>query len=124
MNSVLLSPEIALSDKFKEKVLKDQAFQQHLVLIAIDEVQVVSEWGQNWRGSYSKLALLRDLIDRPVPWLGCSVTLDPVMLAEVRELCGFDPLVRIQRSSINQPDIALVIRFTQHAVDSFRDLAP
>jgi len=44
------------------------------------------------------------------------------MLAEVRELCGFDPLVRIQRTSINRPDIALEIRFTQYAVDSFRDL--
>ncbi len=122
INSVLLSPEIALSHRFKNKVLQDQAFQQHLVLVAIDEVHVISEWGQHWRDSYSQLALLRDLIDRPVPWLGCSATLDPVMLAEVRELCGFDPLVRIQRTSINRPDIALEIRFTQHAVDSFRDL--
>ena len=122
ISSVLLSPEIALSEKFKKKVLQDQAFQQHLVLVAIDEVHVVSEWGQHWRGSYSQLALLRDLIDRPVPWLGCSATLDPVMLSEVRELCGFNPLVRVQRTSINRPDIALEIRFTQHAVDSFRDL--
>jgi len=45
-NSVLLSPEIALSNKFK-KILQDQNFQQHLVLVAIDEVHVVSEWGQH-----------------------------------------------------------------------------
>ncbi len=44
------------------------------------------------------------------------------MLTEVRDLCGFDSLVRIQRTSINRPDIVLEIRFTQHAVDSFRDL--
>jgi len=41
-NPVFLSAEIALSDKFK-KVLQDQDFQQHLVLVAIDEVHVVSE---------------------------------------------------------------------------------
>lgn len=117
-----MSPEIALSDKFKRKVLQDQVFQQHLVLIAIDEVHVVSEWGQHWRGSYSRLALLRDLIDRPVPWLGCSATLDPVMLTEIQELCGFDPLVRIQRTSIDRPDIKLAIRCTQHSVDTFGDL--
>ncbi|KAL8663963.1 MAG: hypothetical protein Q9168_007997 [Polycauliona sp. 1 TL-2023] len=85
-------------------------------------MHVVSEWGQHWRGSYSQLALLRDLIDRPVPWLGCSATLDTVMLAEVRELCGFDPIARIQRTSIDRPDIKLAIRCTQHSVDTFGDL--
>src|SRR3954449_1003515 len=74
---VLLSPEIALSERFKTKVLYDQAFRDHLVLVAIDELHVVSEWGQHWRNSYSRLTMLRDIIDRPVPWLGCSATLDP-----------------------------------------------
>ncbi len=120
-NPVFLSAEIALSDKFK-KVLQDQDFQQHLVLVAIDEVHVVSEWGQHWRGSYSRLALLRDLIDRSVPWLGCSATLDSVILTEIQELCGFDPITRIQRTSIDRPDIRLGIRCTQHSVDTFGDL--
>lgn len=44
------------------------------------------------------------------------------MLTEVRDLCGFNSLVRIQRTSINRSDIALEIRVTQYAVDSFRDL--
>ena len=88
---MLLSPEIALSDNFKAKVLQDQAFQQRLVLVAIDEAHVVSEWGQHWRKSYSQVGLLRDLIDKSVPWLSCSATLDPVMLAEVIDLCRFNP---------------------------------
>jgi len=67
---VLLSPEIALSERFKTKVLYDQAFRDHLVLVAIDELHVVSDWGQHWRSSYGRLALLRDLIDRTVPWFG------------------------------------------------------
>jgi superfamily II DNA helicase RecQ len=66
-NPVLLSPEIVLSERFKTKVLYDQAFRDHLVLVAIDELHVVSDWGQHWRNSYSRLTLLRDLIDRPVP---------------------------------------------------------
>src|SRR5438477_11246593 len=77
---VLLSPEIALSERFRTKVLYDQAFRDHLVLVAIDELHVVRDWGKHWRSSYSRLALLRDLIDRPVPWLGCSATLDRVTL--------------------------------------------
>jgi superfamily II DNA helicase RecQ len=122
MNLVLLSPEIALSERFKTKVLYDQAFRDHLVLVAIDELHVVSEWGQRWRSSYSQLALLRDVIDRRVPWLGCSATLDPVTLPEVRDLCGFDSSVRIQRTSIDRPDIMFTIRTMQHPINSFRDL--
>ena len=102
---MLLSPEITLSDNFKAKVLQDQAFQQRLVLVAIDKAHVISEWGQHWRKSYSQVGLLRDLIDKSVPWLSCSATLDPVMLAEAIDLCGFDPDVRIQRSSIDRPNI-------------------
>jgi superfamily II DNA helicase RecQ len=57
-----------------------------------------------------------------VPWLGCSATLDPFTLAEVRDLCGFDPSVRIQRTSIDRPDIRFAIQPIQHAINSLRDL--
>src|SRR5436190_10600006 len=122
MKLVLLSPEIALSERFKMKILYDQAFRDHLVLVAIDELHVVSEWGQHWRNSYSQLALLRDQIGKHVPWLGCSATLDPVTLAEVRDLSGFDPSVRIQRTSIDRPDVTFAIQAIQHTMNSFRDL--
>jgi superfamily II DNA helicase RecQ len=119
---VLLSPEIALSSRFKTKVLYDQAFRDHLVLVAIDELHVVSEWGRHWRNSYSQLSLLRDQIGKSVPWLGCSATLDPVTLAEVRDLSGFDPSVRIQRTSVDRPDITFEIRTITHPINGYRDL--
>ncbi len=119
---VLLSPEIALSERFKMKVLYDQTFQDRLVLVAIDEVHIVSEWGLRWRSSYGGLALLRSLVSRSVPWLGCSATLDPVTLAEVRDLCGFHPSIHIQRISIDRPDITFEIQAIQHPLHSFRDL--
>jgi superfamily II DNA helicase RecQ len=122
MNLVLLSPEIALSDRFKTEVLYNQAFRDHFVLVAIDELHVVSEWGQRWRNSYNRLALLRDQIGNHVPWLGCSATLDPVTLAEVRDLCGFDKAVHIQRTSIDRPDITFEIWAMQHSLSSYRDL--
>ena len=64
---MLLGPEIALSDRFKTEVLYDQAFQNHLVLVVLDELHVVSQWGLLWRASYSQLAILRGIIDRSVP---------------------------------------------------------
>ena len=122
MTPVLLGPEIALSERFKTKVLYDQTFRDHLVLVVIDEIHVVSDWSQYWRSSYSRLALLRDLIDTPVPWLGCSTILDPVTLAEVRDLSGFDPSIRIQHISIDRPDITFAIQPIRYPMNSFRDL--
>jgi len=119
---VLLGPEIALSQRFKTEVLYDQAFQDHIVLVVLDELHVVSQWGLRWRASYSQLAILRGIIDRSVPWLGCSATLDPVTLAEVRDLSGFNPSVHIQRTSIDRPDITFAIQAIQHTMNSFRDL--
>ena len=57
-----------------------------------------------------------------MPWLSCSATLDPVMLAEVIDLCRFNPDVRIQRSPVDRPDITFKIRSIQHPTSSFRDL--
>ena len=45
-----------------------------------------------------------------------------MILTEIQELCGFDPITRIQRTSIDRPDIRLGIRCTQHSVDTFGDL--
>ena len=57
-----------------------------------------------------------------MPWLGCSATLDPATLAEVRDLSGFDPSIRIQRTSIDRPNIMFAIRPMQHPINSFHDL--
>ena len=113
---MLLSPEIALLDNFKVKVLQDQAFQQRLVLVIIDEAHVISEWGQHWRKLYSQVGLLRDLIDKSVPWLSCSATLNPVILAEVIDLCRFNPDFHIQYSLIDQPNITSKIRSIQYPI--------
>lgn len=43
---VLLSPEIALSKKFKKIVLDHPSFTDRLFLLAIDEIYLVDQWGQ------------------------------------------------------------------------------
>lgn len=90
--------------------------------MAIDELHVVEQWGEAWRATYSKLVMLRSRIDSKIPWFGTSATLEPDVLESVKRLAGFDSDVRIQRTSIDRPDIAFRIRVIQHTVSSFRDL--
>jgi hypothetical protein len=120
-NLVFLGPEIALSAAFR-KVLQDDNFQSQLVLVAIDELHVVEDWGADWRTSYSSLSDLRGLIRRDVPWFGTSATLDPATLEKIKISAGFASDVKVLRTLIDRPDIALHIRPIAHPINSFRDL--
>ena len=71
------------------------------MLVAIDELHVVSEWGTSWRPAYSKLSILRNQINLDVPWFGTSATLDPEMLITVKELVGFNSSTVTQKTSVN-----------------------
>ncbi|KAI9780356.1 MAG: hypothetical protein M1839_006779 [Geoglossum umbratile] len=82
-NHVLTSPEIALGKKLLP-VLQDSKFQDRLVLVAIDELHVVDQWGTVWQEEYSQLRELRSRVRRGIPWFGTSATLDPVMLESVK----------------------------------------
>ena len=55
-------------------------------------------------------------------WVALRHLILPVTLADVRALCGFDPSVRVQRTSINRHDITFSIRPFQHPMNSYRDL--
>ncbi|KAL6408078.1 DNA helicase, ATP-dependent, RecQ type [Ilyonectria robusta] len=118
---VLVGPEIVLSARFKA-VLNDPTFRSKLVLVAIDEAHVVWEWGESFRKHYSQLVVLRSLISSTVPWLACSATLDPQTLAKVRDLCGFEASVHIQRSSVDRPDIFISLKQIEHPPATFKDL--
>ena len=71
------------------------------MLVAIDELHVVSEWGTSWRPAYSKLSILHNWINLDVPWFGTSAMLDPEMLITVKELVGFNSSTVTQKTSVN-----------------------
>lgn len=62
---VFTSPEIAKSNKDFRLVLQHSNVQQRLVLVAIDEVHLVEDWG-SWRKDYYKLGELRSVVP-PIP---------------------------------------------------------
>jgi len=110
-----------LSEQFR-RVLLDQTFQQRLVLVAIDELHVLEQWGTTWRPTYSRLHILRSRINSIVPWFGTSATLDPDTLKEVKTLAEFDDTTCVQKTSIDRPEIKLTIKPLEYPANSFRDL--
>jgi superfamily II DNA helicase RecQ len=103
---VLLSPELAIGDTFRAIVTHPQ-FRERLGLVAVDEAHLVAHWGRAFRTEYARMHQLRALLGRNVPWFACSATLDPATLETVRQGCAFLPDVKVQRTSINRPELLL-----------------
>ena len=103
---VLLSPELAIGDKFRAVACHPQ-FRERLRLVAIDEAHLVAHWGRAFRTDYARMQQLRALLGKNVPWFACSATLDQATLETVKQGCGFLPDVKIQRTSINRPELVL-----------------
>jgi superfamily II DNA helicase RecQ len=103
---VLLSPELAIGDKF-HAVATHPRFRERLRLVAVDEAHLVAHWGRAFRTEYARMHQLRALLGKKVPWFACSATLDQATLETVKHGCGFLPNVKVQRTSINRPELVL-----------------
>jgi superfamily II DNA helicase RecQ len=103
---ILLSPELAIGDRFRSVAVHPQ-FRERLGLVAVDEAHLVAHWGRTFRTEYARMNQLRALLGKNVPWFACSATLDPDTLVTVKKGCGFLPDVKVQRTSINRPELLL-----------------
>lgn len=103
---VLLSPELAISDKFRPTAT-NPGFQSRLALVVVDEAHLVAQWGKDFRTDYARLHQLRSLFGRDVPWFACSATLDLKTLHVIIEGLGFQKDVEILRTSINRPELLI-----------------
>ena len=92
-----------------------------LALVAIDELHLVSEWGE-FRPQYRLLHLLRARVDLCVPFLGVSATLDFTVLQDVKEAAGFDNDIFVERTSMDRPEIYIEADVLKHDQVSMLDL--
>lgn len=79
-----LSPEKLQSEFIQEKI-------KHLPVsvIAIDEAHCISEWGHDFRPSYLKLTVLKELHPE-VPFIALTATATPLVLNDIIKYLGFE----------------------------------
>lgn len=63
---VLLSPELAISDKFCPSAIHPD-FRDRLALVVVDETHLVAQWGKDFRTDYARLHQLRSLFGKDIP---------------------------------------------------------
>ena len=89
--AILIGPEMCLEhDGFRE-LLKSARFTVNLLAVVVDEAHCISQWGGDFRTTYSRLGDLRTFMPPEVPILATSATLAPAALKEIHRRLHINP---------------------------------
>ena len=119
--AVFTSPEIATSERFNDDILRFPGFSSRVCLLALDELHLVSEW-RNFRPEYYNLGILRTRLPEGISFLGASATLDPAILATVRDRCGFGNGTHVIKTPLDRPEIYIQVSAFERPANSMLDL--
>ena len=108
---LIMGPEIAAG--WFRSIARNPSFKRRVSVVAVDELHLVTLWGSGIRPQYAQLSLLRRRLGGVVPWFGCSATLDQTTLDIARKMTGFQPSCEFFRSSVDRPEIKLIIETIQ-----------
>ncbi|KAF8804137.1 P-loop containing nucleoside triphosphate hydrolase protein [Phlegmacium glaucopus] len=119
---VILSPEMLLSRRFIDGVLRKPEFGSRCLSVFIDEAHCISHWGNSFRKKYASLGIVRAFLPRDTPIVAVSATLTP----RVKD----DLITKLQLGNNHlylnigneRPNIAQVVRAMEHPMNTFRDL--
>ncbi len=100
-----LSPERLQQDLVKERLKK-----MNINLIAIDEAHCISQWGNDFRPSYKKIKILRE-IHPAVPMIALTASATPKVIDDIiKELDLFQP--KIYRQSFFRGNLGYMVYHT------------
>jgi superfamily II DNA helicase RecQ len=120
---VLLSPEMLVSRKFVDEVLRKPAFGPRCLSVFIDEAHCISHWGASFRKAYSSIGIVRAFLPRNTPIVAVTATLTPLVQQDIISKLQFN---RSDYLFVNigndRPNVSQVVRSMEHPANTFRDL--
>ncbi|KAG6906877.1 hypothetical protein DXG01_011523 [Tephrocybe rancida] len=123
--AVTISPEL-LNDQPCRDLLEDPKVAAKVLYFVFDEGHCVSQWGHNFRNEYLYIGNLRYLLGvaTKVPFYVASATLPPHILDNISGILQLRPdATEKVICSNDHPNIHLVVRPMEHAINTYRDLA-
>jgi ATP-dependent DNA helicase RecQ len=81
----------------------------NLNLVAVDEAHCISQWGYDFRPSYLKIALIRDLISDKVPFLALTASATPPVIDDIIKKLEFRGK-NVLRTSFERKNISYLVR--------------
>ncbi|KAF7970092.1 hypothetical protein HWV62_25018 [Athelia sp. TMB] len=121
---VAVSPELLANNGRFDNMWKRKTLTKNIINFVLDEAHVLNEWGQTFRPDYLKITSIRFLLPRQIPFHLASATLSPDLEKDVRKSLHFaEDMTSIFCIDTNWPNVHLVVRRMEHALNSFEDLA-
>ncbi|THH15200.1 hypothetical protein EUX98_g9501 [Antrodiella citrinella] len=120
---VVVSPEQLMKPGGEfEKLFKNPTFASRIVSVIFDEAHCISQWG-TFRPEYKEIERLRYILPKDTLIAVASATFSDKILSDIKHTLHLrkDRLTYITRSN-DRPNVQIVVRKIQHAMDSFRDL--
>ncbi|KAJ7607060.1 P-loop containing nucleoside triphosphate hydrolase protein [Roridomyces roridus] len=119
---ILISPELLLSNRFLDVVMRNSAFTRKILSVVIDEAHVVSHWGSQFRKQYGYLGLIRSFIPRGASIVAMSATLSSRVRQDVLDKLYFGGDYLVIDVGNDRPNVSLVVRAIHQPMNSYRDL--
>jgi superfamily II DNA helicase RecQ len=119
----MLSPEMLLSRRFIDGVLRKTAFGSRCLSVFIDEAHCISHWGASFRKKYASIGIIRAFLPRTTPIIAVTATLTPRVHQDLIVKLQFDPKNYIFCNIGNdRPNVSQIIRSMEHPANSYRDV--
>ncbi|KAF7338756.1 ATP-dependent DNA helicase Q-like 3 [Mycena sanguinolenta] len=119
---VMLSPEMLLSRRFIDGVLRKPAFGSRCLSVFIDEAHCISHWGAGFRKKYASIGIIRAFLPRTTPFIAVTATLTPRVHHDLLTKLQFDPTNYLFCTIGNdRPNVSQIIRAMEHPANSYRD---
>ncbi|KAF8867590.1 P-loop containing nucleoside triphosphate hydrolase protein, partial [Infundibulicybe gibba] len=119
---VILSPEMLLSKKFVNGVLRNSEMANRILSVVVDEAHVISHWGSGFRKKYGSLGVLRALLPKGTPIVAMSATLSPRVRRDLLSKLQYgNDYVNINLGNDRQ-NVSIVIRAIQNNMNTYSDL--
>ncbi|KAH9939562.1 P-loop containing nucleoside triphosphate hydrolase protein [Amylocystis lapponica] len=120
---ILVSPEMLQSRTFVNRIMRNTAFMRHVISLFVDEAHCISHWGADFRKKYASLGIARAFLARGTPVIAVTATLTPRVRRDIHVKLNFPKRgSRFFNTGNDRPNVSIVVRAAQHAMNSFEDL--
>jgi ATP-dependent DNA helicase RecQ len=99
-----ISPE-----RISTRIFQTRLPRLNLNLVAVDEAHCISQWGYDFRPSYLKIASIRGLISKTVPFLALTASAIPQVTDDIMEKLEFKEK-NVLKTSFERKNISYLVR--------------
>ncbi|THU88253.1 hypothetical protein K435DRAFT_866442 [Dendrothele bispora CBS 962.96] len=119
---VIISPEMLLSKRFVDEVLRKPEFTRRVLALVVDEAHVISHWGSGFQKKYGELGMVRAFLPKHTFVVALSATLPRRVRRDVMKKLHIDhDSVKIDIGN-DRVNVSLVVRPIHNPINSFIDL--